>query len=83
MKPKPQFNTITPADWARAIPEARERRKGAKQRLAERFPCSDDATCAIPVHGVRQLGRATWHCAACNRDVSLAYLFLAEALNAK
>lgn len=30
---------------------------------------------------VRQVGRAHWLCASCGRDVSLAYLFLCEAMD--
>jgi len=33
------------------------------------------------LHNVKQVGRATWVCGDCGKDVSLAYLFYQQALN--
>lgn len=70
--------TITGADWARALPAARKRRKGAAKRIRAQVKCTAD-DCHFFAHGVRRVGRAKYLCACCGKDVSMAVVFLTSA----
>ena len=75
-----RFSTLTGSAWASALPRARKRRHGEGKRIAEAITCADGKACAVTAHGVRRIGRASYVCARCGRDVSLAVFLVGEAL---
>jgi hypothetical protein len=58
---------------------SRKRRSGQAKRIGDGIACSTLRQCAIQLHGVRRLGRASYVCGKCGRDASLLVVLLHEA----